>query len=180
MKGTIIIILAIATSIGLGIFVAGCDDLPKADTAKRELKLTEENQSRLLVSDPPPKLLESQERKNLVRRLKTFNVSNKISFIYLLTNYGQLVRFDTIKGKVSSVNSMLTATEQVIIGKWRDQGMVTIPSPDLDGSYGSNGDAIFWYNQDGAYCEWNGMYFLTDQPLKLTIKPLIVETTESD
>lgn len=179
-KGLMLVLIAALIGGGAAALM-GCSNKVNTDTAKQELELTEENQKRLFVADPPPKFDSSQERQNLIRRLNTFNVEDKISYIYLLTDYGQLVRFDTIKGKVSSVNSMLTCTEQPYERTGtHGRAMVTLPSPDFDGSYGSNGDAIFWFNQDSAYCEWNGLYFLTDQPLKLTIKPLIVETTSGD
>jgi len=181
-RQTILIGILVVCALGFGLLaLSACGPTVNTDTAEQELELTEQNQSRMIAAVPPPKFNTSQERKNLVRRLETFNVEDKISYIYLLTDYGQLVRFDTIIGKVSSVNSMLTCTDQPY-EKSGSQGraMVTLPSPDFDGSYGSNGDAIFWFNQDGAYCEWNGKYFLTDQPLKLTVTPLIVEKAEND
>jgi len=49
-----------------------------------------------------------------------------------------------------------------------------IPSPAEDGSYGTNGDAVFFFTTDGAYVEWNGSYMLADQPLKLTTQPELV------
>lgn len=143
-----------------------------ANTQKREAIMTEDNQRRLLNAVPVPQMETSEERKNLVRRLETFNSENKVSYIYLVS-FGKIMAFYTLKGKVSSVNSMLTTTEQVIdkSGRQCSYGSgdcFVVSSPDIDGSYGSNGDAIFFFTTDGTYVEWRGDYLLADQPLKLT------------
>ena len=89
---------------------------------------------------------------------------------------GSVITFFPIKGKVSSVNSMLTTTEQVIRNPrgYSEGWVAVVSSPDLDGSYGSNGDAIFFFTTAGVYCEWNGKYFLCDRPLKLTSAPILI------
>lgn len=150
------------------------------NTQKKEAVAIEENQRRLLQNQPIPKIENSQERANLIRRLETFNTPDKISYIYLV-NYGKVMAFYTVKGKVSSVNSMLTTTEQVVDGEGNqcDYGNTAgtcyvVASPDIDGSYGSNGDAIFFFTTEGAYVEWKGDYMLADQPLKLTTQPELV------
>ena len=81
------------------------------------------------------------------------------------------------KGKVSSVNSKLTTQEQIVddpYGRSYDVGGKVVESPDLDGSYGSNGDAIFFFTTDGAYIEWPGVYHLSDFPLRLTTQPILL------
>jgi len=50
--------------------------------------------------------------------------------------------------------------------------------PAEDGSYGSNGDAIFFFATDGTYLEWNGRYHLSDKPLKLTQPPMVTMEAE--
>ena len=84
--------------------------------------------------------------------------------------------FYTVKGKVSSVNSLLTTPDQVkSLGRMvESMRSVVIASPDLDGSYGSNGDAIFFFCTDGTYVEWRGDYMLCDKPLKLSTPPAMV------
>jgi len=147
---------------------------------KEEMKITNINQLRLQTATPPPTIEKSLERENLRERLIRFNDENKISYIYLLSDMGSVITFFPIKGKVSSVNSMLTTTEQIVDGGTHGGGYwaVSISSPDLDGSYGSNGDAIFFFTTEGVYCEWNGRYFLCDRPLKLTTAPLLIYDEE--
>lgn len=165
------------------------EDASKADTAKLageraevgetqkyEAELTEANHLKLIKAVPAPQLQTSQERKNLERRLTRFNDENKISYIYLIS-YGRVMAFYPIKGKVSSVNSRLTSSEQIVEdmhGDYSSGGRV-IESPQLDGSYGTNGDAIFFFTADtNTYVEWAGEYMLVDKPLKLSTQPALI------
>ena len=149
-------------------------------TSGKEAKLTEENQNRMLTASPPPKLDKSLERENLIRRLELLNDENKIFYIYLVS-YGKVMAEYVAKGKVSSVNSKLTTQEQVVESPFFDDyngaggnaGLV-VESPDLDGSYGTNGDAIFFFTTDGAYVEWAGEYMVSDYPLQLTTPPELI------
>lgn len=148
----------------------------ESTTSGQEAKLTEENQNRLLTSAPPPKLDKSLERENLIRRLELLNDENKIFYIYLVS-YGKVMAEYVAKGKVSSVNSKLTTQEQIVDDPWgyRDSsGGRVVESPDLDGSYGTNGDAIFFFTTDGAYVEWAGEYMVSDFPLQLTTPPMLI------
>lgn len=149
-------------------------------TQNFEAELTEANHYKLLQAVPAPQLETSQERKNLVRRLKTFNNENKISYIYLIS-YGKVMTFYTVKGKVSSVNSKLTSAEQIVAGYkgyFRESGGKVVESPQLDGSYGTNGDAIFFYTTENIYVEWNGEYLLADAPLSLSTPAALVRIIE--
>ena len=156
---------------------AGCTLREKGTsgtTAKYEQVLTEENQERLLKSQPPVKLQWSLERENINRRTNLWNDENKISYIYLV-NFGKVMAFYPIKGKVSSVNSQITNPMQ-IVGKYDNR--VVIPSPAEDGSYGTNGDSIFFFTVEGVYVEWKGDYLLADQPLQLSTPPELVRQIE--
>lgn len=176
MKKFLIIFLVVALA---SFFFVGCDSTKETGggtAQKEEMKLTNVNQLRLQLATPPPAIEKSLERENLRERLIRFNDENKISYIYLFSDYGTIITFMTIKGKVSSVNSMLTTTEQ-IVDEYHSNGgswAVTIASPDLDGSYGSNGDAIFFFTTEDVYIEWNGKYFLSDRPLKLASAPILI------
>ena len=149
------------------------------ETTKMEMEMSETNHDRLLKDVPIPQIEYSQERRNLVRRMTRFNVPDKISYIYLIS-FGKVMAFYTVKGKVSSVNSLLTTPDQIFDdpnGSW-DAGSVTVSSPQLDGSYGTNGDAIFFFTTEDIYVEWNGNYMLCDEPLQLSTPPELVYTKE--
>jgi hypothetical protein len=145
----------------------------------QDQKDTAEAFARLRDAVPPPTdLKDSQERRNLVKRLTRFNVADKISYIYLV-DFAKVMAFYIVKGKVSSVNSMLTCTQQLVDDP-TGPGSQVVASPDLDGSYGSNGDAIFFFTDKDIYVEWNGKYLLTDQYVKLSQPPeLIMDVTKT-
>lgn len=145
-----------------------------------EMKVTEKNQSSLLKSQPQPTTEYSLERENLTKRFERFNDENKVSYIYLV-NYGRIMAFYPLKGKVSSVNSMLSNPEQIIqfpvvdrSGSINKYDTHVVSSSAEDGSYGINGDAIFFFTTDDTYVEWRGDYMLCDKPLKLSQEPLMV------
>jgi len=154
----------------------------QGDTQRAEASFTEQNQARLLSATPPPVLDQSLERKQLRKRLLRFNDEHKISYLYVVSATGMPFGYFPIKGKVSSVNSKLTTGEQIVDDPFGSrsngaQGQV-VESPQLDGSYGTNGDAIFFFTTEDVYVEWNGLYFLSDEPLKLTGAPLLVRQTK--
>lgn len=157
------------------VFTAESCDTKTDEMYKKEQSHTVDNQSRLNDAQPPTSLSWSLERQNINRRTSLWNDPNKVSYIYLI-NYGKVMAFYVVKGKVSSVNSQVTNTEQIIFDS---RGNVALPSPAEDGSYGTNGDAIFFFTTDGTYVEWKGDYQLSDKPLKMTTTPELVRMIDS-
>ena len=151
----------------------------KDTSTKQEVRLTEENHSRLVAAQPPPQLQTSLERENLIRRLKWSNDPNKISFIYLIS-FGKVMAKFPVQGKVSSLNSLLTTPSQAVLAyPHRSAGStVVLPSPDFDGSYGANPEGVFWFTPTGQYMEWAGEYFLSDAIVNLKTPPAIVYNAE--
>lgn len=174
--------MKIATTIAFMalVFALGCGGDSNPDgTQAQEQVTTEKQQAMHLKNSPPPVLKNSEERRNLIERLKRFNTSSKVSYIYLI-DYGKVMAFYTVKGKVSSVNSLLTTPDAIRSFEHSEGGdhSVVVSSPDLDGSYGSNGDAVFFFTTDGTYVEWSGKYMLCDKPLKLSTPPQMVITKQ--
>lgn len=162
---------------------AGLNDVTIGDTFHFEQKFTEQNQQRLVKANPPPKLDRSLERENLIKRYTFLNDQNKMFYVYLIS-YGKVMGYYTAQGKISSINSRLTQEEQVVyyrpgVGNSRLIGDVNgyqnVGSPQLDGSYGTNGDGIFFFTTEGAYVEWNGEYIVSDFPLKMSTPPILVK-----
>ena len=177
MKRIAIVMVLLVIAAGM----TGCIEEKKdysETTSGQEAQLTESNQARLLSSSPPPELTQSLERENLIRRLNLLNDEDKIFYIYLVS-YGKVMAEHVAKGKVSSVNSKLTTQEQIVrdpftYGSSSNRAGKVVESPDLDGSYGSNGDAIFFFTTENAYVEWNGEYFVSDFPLHMTTPPVLI------
>ena len=154
---------------------SGCS-LPenKPTVQETEQKTVEENQQSLLTRVPAPKLETSLERENIKKRLELFNQQSKISYIYFLS-YGRIVAYHVVEGKISSGNKRMTTNQKLENGDGTQGNMdFVVESPSLDGTYGHSGDYIFFWTTEGIYIQWNGEYMLSDEPLILTVDPLLV------
>jgi len=187
MNRTKIISIMMVLIIAFAVLSAGCIDESAAEpkTSAAEAALTETNQAKLIKTNPAPSLDSSLERQNLIDRLNLLNNQNKIFYVYLVS-YGKVMAEYTAQGKVSSVNSKLTTQEQIIESPYGrgsqsriNLGMV-VESPDLDGAYGTNGDAVFFFTTEGAYVEWSGEYFVSDFPLSLSTPPVLVRSLNTE
>lgn len=149
--------------------------LIKKNAYGKEQMFTEASQANFNKVQPPITLKWSLERHNINKRNQRWNDPNKISYIYLLSDYGTIIAYFPIKGKVSSVNSKLTTNMQVVADYWHNGSgpTGTVESPSMDGSYGTNGDGIFFYLTDDTYMEWAGKYLLCDNYVKITQKPIL-------
>lgn len=167
--------------------VASIDHTPRAvseNPMEAELNKMESIQSKMIQSVPIPDLNTSSERKNVAKRAEIFNNEEKISYIYLVS-YGKVMAFFTVQGKVSSLQSYMTPTEQLVDYKGRKcdktwdnacgtQSAYILSAPDIDGTYGENVEGIFFFTTEGAYVEWRGEYMMSDQPLKLATQPELI------
>jgi hypothetical protein len=118
-------------------FEEGCQSERHTNTAGIEQAKTEANQKGLLDRQPPPTLTWSLERDNLIKRFKLQNDRAVSFYMYVFIEGVAAPIGYYMVNKVSSVNSQLTNTEQVVgLGNYN---AVTLPSPAEDGSYGENG-----------------------------------------
>lgn len=89
---------------------------------------------------------------------------------------GYIVLFDkgvifgkfVVDGKVSSLNSYLTPdSEYYEMDMSRTSICDNTWLADVDGSYGSNDNGIFFFTTDGKYVEWSGDYLYSDMPFEV-------------
>jgi len=175
MKRIITICLLIAA---MAIIIA-CDEVGN-QTAKDEQALTEINQRGLLAAQPPPKLSWSLERDNLIKRFKLQNDRSVVFYLYVfIEGVADPVGYYMVN-KISSVNSQLTNTQQIVKDAWGDRHV--LPSPAEDGSYGENGNGVFGFTPEDAYVEHNMKYIASTIPLafaKPVIRLAIINTQEA-
>ena len=154
-----------------------------------EIKATEKNQMNLVKSQPPFQMDSSLERANLIQRYQYLNDRNNVHHVYLMSNDGKVVSYFVAQGKVSSVNSKLTNDAQIVASQqcldetWNEDEAAcfkTVESPQMDGSYGSNGDAIFFFTTDGSYVEWNGKYVVSEEPLNIQTAISLEQQVDED
>lgn len=154
---------------------ANVTDVGLGESYWYEIMYTEKNQQNLVKKRPPFQMDDSLERQNLIRRYKYLNDQNNEHYVYLMS-HGKVVTWFMAQGKVSSTNSKLTNDKQIVVDQRcletthndaEDGCFKTVESPQMDGSYGTNGDGIFFFTTDGRYVEWNGEYVVSEQPLNI-------------
>lgn len=154
-----------------------------------EIGVTESNQQNLVQERPPFKMGDSLERQNLIERYQYLNDQNNVHHVYMLSHDGKVIDYSVAQGKVSSVNSKLTNDKQIVYSErcldtTHSDGegacFKTVESPQMDGSYGTNGDAIFWFTTDGHYMEWNGLYVVSEEPKGINTQVTLTEEVGSN
>ena len=140
--------------------------------ALEEQTQTEINQQHLNQVQPAPKITWSLERENLIKRFKLQNDRSISFFMYIfIEGVSDPIGYYQVN-KVSSVNSQLTNTVQLVAYNTHANNSIhELPSPAEDGSYGTNGDAIFGFTPENIYIETNMKYITSTVPLSFT-KPV--------
>ena len=154
-----------------------------------EIKVTEKNQLGLVKAQPPFVMESSLERANLIKRYQYLNDENNVHHVYLMDE-GQVVSYFVAQGKVSSVNSKLTNDAQIVkvpnakfdggngAGGANGANYKVVESPQMDGSYGSNGEAIFFFTTSGEYVESSLDYVVSEEPKNIQDEVILVDSPE--
>lgn len=171
----------------LGIMIVGVLALTgcvseKTDTQK-DIKSTLEIGDKLANNQSTPTDIDySLERYNLIRRTYWVNgqrekaniliceVEKPLGYIALFLENGSCAGKFIVDGKVSSLNSYLTPStdyENRTYSSATGSSVYEIELPDVDGSYGSNDNGIFFFTPDGKYVEWSGIYLYSDIPFEV-------------
>ena len=165
---------------------SGCENVtPDNISAVREQAHTEQNQQNLNQIQPPPTITWSLERDNLIKRFKLQNDRAVMFYMYVfIEGVAQPIGYYQVN-KVSSVNSQLTNTMQIISGMRGGNDLpsseiAVVPSPAEDGSYGTNGDGVFGFTPEDIYIETNMKYITSTVPLHFSnpVTKLAVITTD--
>jgi hypothetical protein len=135
-------------------------------SALLEQEHTEQNQTNLNKLQPAPTITWSLERDNLIKRFRLQNDRSVMFYMYVfIEGVSQPIGYYQVN-KVSSVNSQLTNPEQIIKNSGYESGSYSvISSPAEDGSYGTNGDAVFGFTPEEIYLEHNLKYIVATVPL---------------
>lgn len=156
-------------------FFTSCESRTENTSAIDEQTKTEQNQRDLNAIQPAPKIEWSLERDNLIKRFILQNDRSVVFFMYVfIEGVAEPIGYYQVN-KVSSVNSQLTNTEQIVTYSSPNHsdgwGQHVLPSPAEDGSYGTNGDAVFGFTPEEIYIEHNMHYMVSTVPLSFA-KPV--------
>lgn len=116
-------------------------------------------------------LKDSLEQKNLGEKRDRENNPSAQRYVYLM-NFGTIVGYYTIVGKVSSSGSQI-APEQEVIRQWSEG--FTLDSAKDDGTYGEGDPGIFFFTTEGVMVETSLDYVVSDQPLAIDVPRLEVQ-----
>jgi hypothetical protein len=174
---TVLLTAALIASMGMGWASAFAD-------SQSQGQATTEAYARALTTARPYPLSgmnDSAERTNMTERLLRMNNPNKIGYVALVSNFGQILTTFTIKGKVSSTASQLTNTQNISVRSCGDKGedrcAISTDSMGDDGSYGpeeGGKNGIFFFTTAGVLVEWNGLWHYSDTPITMTSKPVVI------
>ena len=135
------------------------------------------------VQPTPTDITYSLERYNLIRRAYWVNgmeeksrmlecpVEKPLGYIVLMLEGVGIIDTYIVDGKVSSLNSFLTPDSE-----YYERGTINNWLADVDGTYGTNDNGIFFFTVEGEYKEWTGKYFYSSEPF--IVEDTILKTQE--
>lgn len=164
MKKILAVLLSLVV---LSTCILGCEasDEQRTMEVSKELKTNQQT---------PTDIDYSLERYNLIRRAYWVNgqrekanavvcpVQKPLGYIVLFTESGSVVGRFCVDGKVTSLNSYLTADSTYYCTSGTSYWLA-----DVDGSYGENDNGIFFFTPAGEYIEWTGIYLYSDIPFEV-------------
>jgi len=115
-------------------------------------------------------LKNSLEAENLKEKLTRENDPNAVRYVYLM-NFGDVVGFYVIKGKVSSSGSQLAPEEEFVRPCSGCDGFTTDSAQD-DGTFGTGDPGIFFFTSDGTMVSTSLDYIESDAPLPIDVPRL--------
>lgn len=166
MRQGLIVALCLATVVVL----AGCGGSKSQKLAGANYKTEQTEQQTALAraqKDVPVEYpADFDDRRNINERNIRLNDPNKITYIYELSYTGSVILHDTAKGPITPCSTQILPDSGPV--RYRGDDLV-VPQPEPSGTFaGSEADCIFYFTPQGAYREWTGSYFMSDQPLSIS------------
>lgn len=125
---------------------------------------------------------DNAEIDNIKKRIELTAHPGLLGFILLMNEAGQPIMYEGVKGKITSGGKRLTSPTGVKFAGNGNGGnsMAVVPAPSDEGTWGSSGEYIFYWNQNGEYRQWNGKYLYADKPFRLRIEPLVITAQSAE
>jgi len=180
MKKILSVILVVVMMCAMCAVFVGCDYDTRVSGSKQDVNNTINAANNIQSNQPTPTDISySLERYNLIRRAYWVNgqrekanalpceVEKPLGYVVLFSGNVVIGNF-VVDGKVSSLNSYLTPDSEYYeysgasASYYRNNWLA-----DVDGSYGSNDNGIFFFTPDGKYIEWTGTYLYSDIPFEV-------------
>lgn len=119
---------------------------------------------------------------NIRRRLELTSNPNLLGFIVLFNDAGQPIRYDAVRGKVTSGSKRLTEPDRLITAGNGNAGtnMAVRQAPSDEGTWGSSTPYIYYWTVNGEYVQWDGRYMYSTHPIRLRVEPLVITVVNHD
>ena len=160
------------------ITMTACNNIQTTATQQNVIDTKIATENILTNQQTPTDITFSLERYNLIKRAYWVNgqrqkaeqvpcnIEKPIGYITLIIGNKILCSY-TVDGKITSLNSYLSADSDYYEFSSGSSTCKNNWLADVDGSYGTNVNGIFWFDCDGNYHEWNGEYLYSDIPLEV-------------
>lgn len=165
------------TIVAVAVFaLAGCERSTETSSREQGAKEQEAIMTRAINSSPTYQPTNFLTRDYVNEYMKRMDDVNKVFYIYVLGNNGNMVGYYTGSRPVS-VCTTITPPDKPLWRRGNNGGntMVTTQAPQLDGVYSSGAcDAYFFFdNATDALIEIKGLNFFTaDKPLDVDAEPI--------
>lgn len=158
----------------LGLVACGEPGQSEDDNVRQE-----QIQERVRTQRPIPDVSYSQTYDTIVKWMERWSVPDKISYVYLMADTGQMIGYYTAQGRPVNICTFLTRP-YTWDRKNSNYDYHQVPAPALDGVYYGGGGCDSWYfftADTDAFVEVGGgmKFFVTDQPLAVEVEELRVE-----
>lgn len=164
-------ILSVAALVVISIGLTGC-----TDTAPKSTKVTEATKANRAAESI--KFTENAEIDNIKKRLELTSSSGLLGYATLLNGVGQPIAYYTVKGKITSSGKRLTKPfEWARHDCGSNDCTDDVAAPSDEGTYGSSSPYVYFWTTSGQYIQWSGDYLYSDQPYRLRIEPLVIDST---
>jgi hypothetical protein len=117
------------------------------DTAKTERNVRASGYARLAAQQPAHTMDYSPSRDTINFWIDTWGKPNKLSYVYLLASNGQMIGYYVFKGLPVSYCAALTPTYDIYR---RNDALLSLPAPGVDGVYYSGGQCTAYYGKDAT------------------------------
>lgn len=118
---------------------------------------------------------ENAEIDNIKKRLELTSAPELIGYIALINGVGQVVWYGSVKGKITSSGKRLTRPQELVRGdNGAHYGDFLMNSASDEGTWGHSSPYIYFWTASGQYIQWNGLYTYSNQPFRLTQKPILI------
>lgn len=151
------------------LFSCKIEDLENSrQTAER---LQEESSKQAVTTITIPKVSYFQERRTIAKWAERWDKPAIVTYVYLIS-FGNIIGYYVADGKPASTRSYLMPEEE-----YYGNG-ATLPTADIDGTYGENNPGIRFFTAEGTAVEWGGSgasYLYSDSLLPINVPKLNIK-----